>query len=93
MAHADTDEAAGACVAAPPRPIASPPTPIPPGGPAARASGPPAGSFAATAAPSLPTAAAPALLLEPDPLLRPVAENAVRQLGFEPGSSLRPFSS
>ncbi len=80
-------------VAAPLRPIASPPTPVPPGGPAARVSGPPAGSFAATAAPSLPTAAAPRSCSSPTRCFDRWPRTPCGSSASSRASSLRPFSS
>jgi DNA-binding CsgD family transcriptional regulator len=90
MAHADTDEAAGASrggssstdrVAPHPRPSRGA------GGPRQRAAG---RVLRGDGGPVLADGRRPALLFEPDPLLRPVAENAVRQLGFEPGVAPAP---
>lgn len=85
MAHADTDEAAPASRGGSPSTDRVAPHPRPSrgaGGPRQRAAG---RVLRGDGGPVLADGRRPALLLEPDPLLRPVAENAVRQLGFEPG--------
>ena len=85
MAHADTDEAAGASRGGSPSTDRVAPHPHPSrgtGGPRQRAAG---RVHRGDGGPFLADGRRAALLLEPDPLLRPVAENAVRQLGFEPG--------
>ena len=100
MAHADTDEAAGA-----PRGGSFPtdrtaPHPHPSwgaGGPRQRAAGRvspgddgPSRRDGALLPDGPPLRLPPAVLLEPDPLLRPAVELAVRQLGFEPGLAPAP---
>jgi len=91
VAHADADEAVGASHGGFPSTVRDAPHPHPSrgaGGPRQRA----AGRVLEDGGPSVrrPTGLRPAVLLEPDPLLRPTVEAAVRRLGFEPGLTPAP---
>ena len=97
MVHFDADEALDASRGG--SPLAGPSAPHPhpswgAGGPRQRAAGrvlrqgggDPGRAFAGDGVPlRRPPHRPPAVLLEPDPLVRPAAEEAVRRLGFEPG--------
>ena len=91
MAHADADEAVGASHGGFPSTVRDAPHPHPSrgaGGPRQRA----AGRVFEGGDPSAqrPIGLRRAVLLEPDPLLRPTVEAAVRRLGFEPGLTPAP---
>jgi DNA-binding CsgD family transcriptional regulator len=90
--HADSDEAFGALCGRSPSTSGDAPHPHPSrgaGGPRQRAAGRvlgPAGHVASGGVAALPSA----VLLEPDGVLRPAVEAAVRRLGFEPGLAPAP---
>lgn len=91
MAHADADEAVGASHDGSPLTCRYAPHPHPSrgaGGPRQRA----AGRVLGGGDPLLerPAGRRPAVVLEPDALLRPAVEAAVRRLGFEPGLAPAP---